>query len=510
MKLSRILLIWTITISLSLAILPPSTDAQRQLRKPRISKADQAALDRISASTLLDHLSFIASDQLEGRDSPSIGLNIASEYIAKHFKQAGLEAIGDDGYFQTATVIQIPQPEGFSLTIKWRGASLNVAADQVSLIAETPVEISDANLYKLSAQDPAKFASIASDQVTGQVILIERGNGWGPLLRLLPVLRPAFVLIMDSQLIGGPAVAKHRLIDFDEEKLEHAASDVPFLRINNPQVFEMFKDMAPGMTDAKLSLHAQSSVPKAVKLRNVVGLLRGSDPVLRNTYVLVTAHYDHLGVDGSGRIYNGANDNGSGTVSVMELASALSAKAGRLKRSVVFITFFGEEKGEVGSKYYVRHPILPLEKTIAVVNLEQLGRTDSLEGPQIASATVTGFDFSDATAAFKAAGKITGIRIYKHELFSDRYFLRSDNGPFAESGIPAHTIGVLFQYPDYHALGDKANKIDYDNMAKVNRMLALALIRLANAHTIPKWNERNVQTAVYVEAWKKRHPSKAQ
>jgi len=108
----------------------------------------------------------------------------------------------------------------------------------------------------------------------------------------------------------------------------------------------------------------------------------------------------------------------------MELASAIASRATRPRRGVVFMTFFGEEKGAIGSEYYVRRPVLPIEKTVADVNLEQLGRTDSLEGPQVASATLTGFDFTDMTATFIAAGKLTGIRMYKHERFSDRVVSR--------------------------------------------------------------------------------------
>src|SRR5262249_42490866 len=143
----------------------------------------------------------------------------------------------------------------------------------------------------------------------------------------------------------------------------------------------------PGLTGATVSLRAPAAAEKPVKLRNVIGLLRGSDPVLKDSYVFLTVHYDHLGMDRRGRIYNGANDNGSGTVSVMELASAIASRATRPRRSVVFMTFFGEEKGDVGSDYYARHPIVPIEQTVANVNLEQVGRTDSLEGPQVASAT---------------------------------------------------------------------------------------------------------------------------
>src|SRR6185369_9037526 len=138
---------------------------------------------------------------------------------------------------------------------------------------------------------------------------------------------------------------------------------------------------------------------------NVVGLLRGSDPVLQDSYVLVTAHYDHVGTDPSREadpIFNGANDDGSGTVGVIELASALSRLNPRPKRSILFMTFFGEELGLVGSRYYGRHPLVPLAKTIAQVNMEQIGRTDDSEGPQVGTLAVTGFDFSDVGATLQS------------------------------------------------------------------------------------------------------------
>lgn len=449
------------------------------------------------------HLSFIASDLLEGRDSPSRGLDVAAEYIAAQFRRSGLEPIGDDGYFQTANMIEmLKQPLGFSLTVRRQGRNIDVPSDQASIYLDHGLQILRARLYKLSAEHPAALASIIPAQVAGRAIITDRPiAGWADLSEKLSAVKPSLVV----RIIRGTGPATRRLIDPEKRNLQQPSSDVPFLVTNNTDIVAMFDAMKPGLTNASLSLRAPAAVEKPVTLRNVVGLLRGSDPVLQHTYVLVTAHYDHLGVDSRGRIYNGANDNGSGVVSVIELASALATRTARPKRSLVFVTFFGEEKREIGSQYYVRHPILPLEKTIANVNLEQLGRTDSTEGPEIASATVTGFDFSDMTATFQAAGRLTGIRIYKHEQFGDRYFLHSDNAPFAEAGIPAHTLGVLFQYSDYHAVGDKSNKIDYDNMAKVNRMLALGLIMLANAPTTPKWNERDGKTAPYVEAWNRRH-----
>jgi Zn-dependent M28 family amino/carboxypeptidase len=245
-----------------------------------------------------------------------------------------------------------------------------------------------------------------------------------------------------------------------------------------------------------------------VKLRNVIGVLRGSDAVLKDTYVLVTAHYDHIGIRPGGdgdRIFNGANDDGSGTVSVIELASALARLKQRPKRSIVFMTFFGEEKGLLGSRYYGRHPVFPIEKTVSDINLEQVGRTDSSEGPQLSNATMTGFDYSDVGTIFKAAGEMTGVNVYKHATNSDSFFGRSDNQALADQGVPAHTLCVAYVYPDYHGLGDHWEKIDYGNMEKVDRMVALALLMIADSSEEPRWNEANPRTARYVKAWKDRH-----
>ena len=129
-------------------------------------------------------------------------------------------------------------------------------------------------------------------------------------------------------------------------------------------------------------------------------------------------------------------DDASGTASVLEVANALAALHPHPKRSILFLLFCGEEKGLCGSRYYVNHPLAPLVKTVAELNLEQLGRTDAPEGPHLKSANVTGFDFSDMTPILVDAGKRVGIVVSKDALASDRYFNRSDNGPFAKVGIP--------------------------------------------------------------------------
>jgi Zn-dependent M28 family amino/carboxypeptidase len=263
-----------------------------------------------------------------------------------------------------------------------------------------------------------------------------------------------------------------------------------------------------------VSLDIPGTDDHPVVLKNVVGILRGSDPKLKDTCILVTAHYDHIGTaetgtalspqppskDGKDRIYNGANDDGSGTVSVIEIAKALSRLKVKPKRSIVFVTFFGEERGDIGSHYYGRHPIFPVSKTVADVNLEQVGRTDSTVGKQISNASLTGYDYSDVTKFLQEAGHRVGVTIYLDKEGSDAYFERSDNAALAEQGVPAHTLCVAFDYPDYHGLGDEWQKIDYTNMAKVDRAVALGVLDIANSVRAPQWNANNPKTASYREA----------
>jgi hypothetical protein len=309
------------------------------------------ALDRITADSLRGHVSFLASDLLEGRSTPSRGLDLAADYIATQFRRAGLEPAGGDGYFQRVNLSDV-RPRG-----------------------------------------------------------------------------------------------------------------------------------APG------------------RAQNVAGLLRGSDPALRDTYVLLTAHYDHrpMARRGEDRIFNGANDDASGTASVMEVAAALSALAGRPGRSVLFVAFFGEESGQLGSRYYVGHPLVPLEKTVASLNLELMGRTDGTDGPRLGSVFVTGFELSGVPRVLERAGELAGIRVL-NDRSSDAYFTRGDNHPLAEAGVPAHSLAVALMFPDYHKVTDTWDKLDYANMAAVCRAVALGILTLASEAPPPRWNESHEPARRYAEA----------
>lgn len=241
----------------------------------------------------------------------------------------------------------------------------------------------------------------------------------------------------------------------------------------------------------------------AVDQRNVIGWIEGSDVHLRKEYVIVSAHYDHLGArPGEGdTIFNGANDNASGVSGMIEVARSLASSAVKPKRSVVFVAFFGEERGMLGSRHYVVSPPFPLRDTVAVLNLEQIGRTDDTDGAQVKRVSLTGFDYSTVSDVVKAAGATRGVDVYKHPRNSDAYFLRSDNASFARAGVPAHTLTVAFAFADYHGVDDEADRLDYSNMAVVCDVIADAVLRLSNAADAPKWNDAPAAQP-YLERWK--------
>ena len=509
----------TIRITVAVVLLACCLGAQH----PAIPADKRAALDQISAASMRGHLSFIASDALEGRATPSTGLDLAAEYIAAQFRRAGLEPVGDDGYFQTAPFAVSETPmESFEFKLRSGGETIGVAAKQVSFSIEKAVNVSAA-VFKVDYKDAAGLAALKPDQMEGRVVITEipdyrreERSRWMEMYRAqeeftgrMAGLKAALVVSVDRLSTAGSGGGAGRLVDPENRRREIAASaGVPVITVHDPRIVKAYDAMKPGPSDAEVSARVPAQVDRQIKLRNVIGLLRGSDPVLSNTYVLLTAHYDHIGkgpANGGDNIFNGANDDGSGTVSVIEIASALATLKQRPKRSLVFMTFFGEEGGGYGSRFYAQHPVFPLNKTVAHLNLEQLGRTDDSEGPQVSRATITGFDYSDIGTIFKAVGELTGVTIYKHEQNSDSFFSRSDNQSLANQGVIAHTLGVSFLFPDYHGVGDHWEKIDYANMEKIDRTVALGLMTIADNPQEPRWDASNPKAARYLKAWQDHH-----
>ena len=223
--------------------------------------------------------------------------------------------------------------------------------------------------------------------------------------------------------------------------------------------------------------------------QNVLGYIEGSDPVLKNELVIVSAHYDHLGKRGE-QIYHGADDNGSGTSSVLEIAQALSEakKQGKgPRRSVLCLLMTGEEKGLLGSKYYVTFPVFPLEKTVADVNIDMVGRVDEkyekLKNPNyiyVIGADKLSQDLHDVNEKMNATySKLTLDYTYNDENDPNRYYYRSDHYNFAEKGIPA-IFYFNGTHDDYHRPTDTIDKINFEKMTKIAQLAYFTACEIAN------------------------------
>jgi Zn-dependent M28 family amino/carboxypeptidase len=217
---------------------------------------------------------------------------------------------------------------------------------------------------------------------------------------------------------------------------------------------------------------------------NVIGLLKGSDPKLAVEVVVVDAHYDHLGIGApvaGDSIYNGADDDASGTVSVLSVARAL-ASGPHPKRSILFVLTTGEEEGLLGTNWLLAHFPLPLDSVVANLETEMIGRPDSLAGGR-GKAWLTGYDRSTMGAMLARAH----IAIVGDPRPAQHFFERSDNIAFAERGIPAHTLSSFNLHADYHQPSDDLSRIDFAHMTAVINSAVRAVQLLANG-PLPVWN----------------------
>ena len=433
---------------------------------------EQAALDRISADSMRGNLSFLASDALEGRATPSRGLNIAAEFIASRFRSAGLDPVGGS-YFQDARFVSVTQSlRDFRMKLSTDGEELDLGRGETEVRSLKPIDLASA-LAVLLPDSAIEGKIVAGDA---------RTFGTEAALAKLRAAKPALILLVAGQGHGGEL----------SWQSDEAEAETPVIRIFNEAAAQALSEKRP----ITVTLHLEGPEVNRTKVENVLGLLRGSDPALRDEYVVLSAHYDHLGVK-DGQVYDGANDNGSGVVSVIEMGAALASLDPHPKRSIVFATFFGEEEGLFGSEYFVHHPPVPLRQIIANINLEQMGRTDETDGREVGAIAFTGPSFSNLPTLMAGPAHAEDVKIY-NKRGANSFFDRSDNYPFAQMGIVAHTIVVAFEYPDYHAPGDKWEKIDYANMAKVDRAVAAGILQIANSAETPKWSD-SPQT----EAWRK-------
>ncbi|HEY4758137.1 MAG TPA: M20/M25/M40 family metallo-hydrolase, partial [Chthoniobacterales bacterium] len=241
---------------------------------------------------------------------------------------------------------------------------------------------------------------------------------------------------------------------------------------------------------------------ETLSTQNVVGIWEGSDPILKDEYVALGAHYDHVGtgipVNGDG-IFNGADDDGSGTTALLSMAEALAHNSTRPKRSTLFVWHCGEEKGLWGSRYFTNYPTVPLDHVVAQLNIDMIGRSKkegdtnprnrALSGPNevyVIGSTMMSTDLGELTQSVnKSYLNLTFDLRYDDPNDPNRFFFRSDHYNYARKGIP---IIFFFDgvHEDYHQVGDSADKIDYQKMEKITRTIYMMLWEVSNRASPPK------------------------
>jgi len=469
--------------------------------------------ETITPNDLYARIGFLADDALLGRDTPSQGLDVAAAYIVSEYRKLGLEPAGENGTFYQ----RYPFPLRAIDTAAVRFGTVDAARKDQRLVYGT-----DFYAQPVSARPGAAMGQAALVYV-GK--LGEKGLPAGNYSKTVPMVlvpgamtrdwrtevsratraaeaarAPAVVLVLDQsipdstfqQLAQRSKVAQRALLNEKEIPVFYLTNRAARTVATRAGVDLARATGATPLAGIEAHFAAPAKVLDDRRPPNVVAVLPGSDPALKDEYVVLSAHMDHVGVGrpvNGDSIYNGADDDASGTAGLLEVAEAMASLPERPRRSVVFLHVSGEEKGLLGSRWYSDHPTIPLEKIVANVNVDMIGRNS----PD--SVVVIGKDYSSLGKVVNAVGArhpelklVAADDIWPDE----RFFFRSDHFNFARKEVPAlfFFTGV---HEDYHRPSDEVDKIDTDKAARVSRMIFYTVRDIANADQRPVWDPKGLE-----------------
>jgi hypothetical protein len=519
-----------------------------------VSAEERAAAERITAARMKELLYFIASDEMAGRDTPSTGLDKTAQFIADRLKQLKFKPSGDkNSFFQRIMLSKtIVDREATRAQLGERVFKIGedfIPTGRVGGEADAPlvyvghgwvIKSKNINAYEgLDVRDRIVIVSgDGSTPPTGVSVAELPGGEWEtPLSYARKHGAKALVVIprnyeralrFGALRLARPYFTVPRLENAVADDDEDDAADAPTQGMPTIIPARAMLDalFAGEQTDAARVLQASQGggeMPKgfaltpdkrlrlSVKLsttdassQNIVAVLEGKDSKLRNEYVALGAHYDHVGANGGGcrpvgndSICNGADDDGSGTTALLTMAEAF-AKGQRPKRSILFVWHMGEEKGLWGSDYFTRYPTVPLKQIVAQLNIDMIGRSKKagdanpankmLTGPEeiyVVGSTLMSTELQRMSeGANREYLKLKFNYHYDEPNDPERMYTRSDHYNYAKHGIP-----IIFYFDgvheDYHRPTDSPDKIDYEKMQKVTRTVFILASELADAQRRP-------------------------
>ena len=444
----------------------------------------------LSKNTIKGHIYFLASDELRGRQTGSAEIDIAAQYLANAFRRYGVQPVpgAEEDYFQPVLLEEVQPATQMSLTIGDYNSDELIMIKGQNVNMESELVFVDYGLekdYKGNVQGKIIVALAGAEGRSDPNTLFEMAA----VKRKIAIDKGAAGLIEISAL--NPGMFGRFAGFFSNGKLvTKAGGDNAFVHLwvrDGRGTIE--KEVGKKKTQGKLSI--SGVIKNEIRAKNVVGMVEGTDPVLKNEFVIYSAHYDHIGVGQPGAkgdsIYNGARDNAVGTVTVLSAAENIAKHP--TKRSALFIFFTAEEKGLLGSKWYVDHPLIPLEKAVYCFNSDNAGYND------ISIATIIGLERTTASGNIKAACREFGLKAVDDPAPEQGLFDRSDNVNFAVKGIPAPTFSLGFTSFDaeimkyYHQTADNPDNLDYDYLEKFFGAYVLSCRKIANDPGTPFWVE---------------------
>jgi hypothetical protein len=503
---------------LTLALAAPlvAQQASSQVSSQRTSPPPEpvrAAAATITEADVRRRIGVIAHDSMMGRDTPSPGLEKTARWVADQFQSFGLKPGGDSGSFIQRYTIATTRFHGAASSVVVRAGDATATArfDVDARYAgdgPVPARPVTGDVVLVGGRLDQQAIEEAAGTLRGRVVLFvfDYTKPVAPQAELLQAAYaqgPAAVAIVSNRdsaafaqrirqqgpgVRTGPAYegTAAPAVEVHERALATVlrAAGVDLARVRASAVAEVRP-----LAGATATLALRDTVLQAVTAPNTVGILEGSDPALKNEYVFFTAHMDHIGVT-RGRpdsINNGADDDASGTAGVVELAEAFSRPGARPKRSLVFMTVSGEEKGLWGSEWYAEHPTVPVAQTVAAINMDMIGRNWK---DTIVAIGQEHSDLGATLARVNAAHPELGIRVIDDIWPEEQFYFRSDHFNFARKGVP-----ILFFFNgvhrDYHQPSDELAKIDAEKEARVLRMVYWIGQDVANAASRPQWNEES-------------------
>ena len=447
-------------------------------------KVAAATASRVSERNVRAHMEFLASDAMQGRGSATQFELLAGLYIASQLRQFGVEPAGDadavagKSFIQTVALKRQTFATAPALTYGVNGVERRLTHGKEMLVRRSTAAQLKGALQKLRAgEKPAAGAFVLLSQDDGrdarqlfsQASAMGRAGAAAVLVTENPALRQNWAA-MGARLPELPLMAGGE---------NGAGASVIIL---STDAYRELQSAAEGTT---ISIAGTLAPSQTSYTWNVVGVLAGSDPKLSGEAVLLSAHMDHIGV-GTGQtgdqIYNGADDDASGVVAVLELARALGAGA-RPKRTVYFVLFGSEERGGYGAQHFLAHPPVALSQMVANLEFEMIGRPD----PKVAADTLwlTGYERSNLGAELARQG----ARLVSDPHPEQNFFQRSDNYALARRGVVAHTVSSFGLHPEYHQPQDDIAHIDFAHMTRAINSMVAPVRWLVNSNFTPRWAE---------------------